>query len=202
MQSVRAAKCCASSPDGLPCEADGKLNMSRVANRIIDLPAGVTVSVTPAGVTVKGSRGTLSLVLGSGVSVEQKDKTLAVKFQGDNAVRMRAGATRAHLANMVQGVTKGYERKLELVGVGFRAQLAGKSLNLTLGFSHPVNYPIPEGITIETPSQTEILIKGNDRQRVGQTAAEIRGIRPPEPYKGKGVRYTDEQIVLKEGKKK
>jgi large subunit ribosomal protein L6 len=186
----------------LPREADGKLNMSRVANRIIDLPAGVTVSVTPAGVTVKGTRGTLSLVLGSGVSVEQKDKTLAVKFQGDNAVRMRAGATRAHLANMVQGVTKGYERKLELVGVGFRAQLAGKSLNLTLGFSHPVTYPIPEGITIETPSQTEILIKGNDRQRVGQTAAEIRGIRPPEPYKGKGVRYTDEQIVLKEGKKK
>jgi large subunit ribosomal protein L6 len=103
---------------------------------------------------------------------------------------------------MVQGVTKGYERKLELVGVGFRAQVAGNALNLTLGFSHPVSFPIPEGITIETPSQTEILIKGNDRQRVGQTAAEIRDIRPPEPYKGKGVRYSDEQIVLKEGKKK
>jgi len=115
---------------------------------------------------------------------------------------MRAGAARAHLANMVQGVTRGYERKLELVGVGFRAQVAGKSLNLALGFSHPVSYVIPEGITIETPSQTEILIKGNDRQRVGQTAAEIRGIRPPEPYKGKGVRYSDEQIILKEGKKK
>ena len=100
------------------------------------------------------------------------------------------------------GVTKGYERKLELVGVGFRAAVAGKALNLTLGFSHPVSYPIPEGITIETPSQTEILIKGNDRQRVGQTAAEIRHIRPPEPYKGKGVRYSDEQIILKEGKKK
>jgi len=176
--------------------------MSRVANRVIDLPAGVTVSVTPEAVTVKGSRGSLSLVLGSGVSVEQKDKTLSVKFQGDDAVRMRAGATRAHIANMVQGVTKGYERKLELVGVGFRAQVAGKALNLTLGFSHPVSFPIPEGITIETPSQTEILIKGNDRQRVGQTAAEIRDIRPPEPYKGKGVRYSDEQIVLKEGKKK
>ncbi|MGA8706580.1 MAG: 50S ribosomal protein L6 [Steroidobacteraceae bacterium] len=176
--------------------------MSRVANRIIDLPAGVTVSVTPAAVTVKGARGSLSLELGTGVSVEQKDKTLAVKFQGDDAVRMRAGATRAHIANMVTGVTKGYERKLELVGVGFRAVLAGKSLNLTLGFSHPVSFPIPEGITIETPSQTEILIKGNDRQRVGQTAAEIRDIRPPEPYKGKGVRYSDEQIVLKEGKKK
>jgi large subunit ribosomal protein L6 len=176
--------------------------MSRVANRIIDLPAGVTVSVTPAAVTVKGSRGSLSLTLGHGVSVEQKDKTLAIKFQGDDAVRMRAGATRAHIANMVTGVTKGYERKLELVGVGFRAALAGKTLNLTLGFSHPVTYAIPEGITIETPSQTEILIKGNDRQRVGQTAAEIRDIRPPEPYKGKGVRYSDEQIVLKEGKKK
>ena len=176
--------------------------MSRVANRIIDLPSGVTVSVTPAAVTVKGSRGSLSLILGAGVSVVQQDKTLAVKFEGDDAVRMRAGATRAHLANMVQGVTKGYQRKLELVGVGFRAQLAGKTLNLTLGFSHPVSFPIPEGISIETPSQTEILIKGNDRQRVGQTAAEIRDIRPPEPYKGKGVRYSDEQIILKEGKKK
>jgi large subunit ribosomal protein L6 len=176
--------------------------MSRVANRIIDLPSGVTVSVTPAAVVIKGSRGSLSLILGAGVSVVQQDKTLAVKFQGDDAVRMRAGATRAHLANMVQGVTKGYDRKLELVGVGFRAAVVGKALNLTLGFSHPVSYAIPEGISIETPSQTEILIKGNDRQRVGQTAAEIRNIRPPEPYKGKGVRYSDEQIVLKEGKKK
>jgi len=176
--------------------------MSRVANRVIALPTGVTVSVTPGVVSVKGARGTLSLALGLGVSVEHKDKSLAVKFQGDDAVRMRAGATRAHLANMVLGVTKGYERKLELVGVGFRAQISGKALNLTLGFSHPVNYSIPEGITIETPSQTEIIIKGNDRQRVGQTAAEIRAIRPPEPYKGKGVRYADEQIVLKEGKKK
>src|ERR1700731_2093940 len=163
--------------------------MSRVDNRIIDLPSGVTVSVTSAAVTVKGSRGSLSLILGAGVSVVQQDKTLAVKFEGDDAVRMRAGATRAHLANMVQGVTKGYQRKLELVGVGFRAQLAGKALNLTLGFSHPVSYPIPEGITMETPSQTEIVIKGIDRQKVGQIAAEIRDVRPPEPYKGKGVRY-------------
>jgi len=176
--------------------------MSRVANRIIDLPTGVSVSVAPGAVTVKGSRGALTVLLGEGVSVVQQDKTLSVKYQGDDAVRMRAGATRAHLANMVQGVTKGYDKKLELVGVGFRAAMAGKQLNLTLGFSHPVSYPIPEGITIETPSQTEILIKGNDRQRVGQTAAEIRGIRPPEPYKGKGVRYADEKIVLKEGKKK
>jgi large subunit ribosomal protein L6 len=176
--------------------------MSRVANRIIDLPAGVTVSVAPDAVSVKGARGTLNLTLGEGVSVVQQDKTLSVKYAGDNAVRMRAGATRAHLANMVTGVTKGYDRKLELVGVGFRAQVAGKALNLTLGFSHPVSFAIPEGITIETPSQTEILIKGNDRQKVGQIAAEIRGIRPPEPYKGKGVRYSDEKIILKEGKKK
>jgi large subunit ribosomal protein L6 len=176
--------------------------MSRVANRIIDLPAGVTVSVASGAVSVKGARGVLNLVLGEGVSVVQQDKTLSVKYQGDDAVRMRAGATRAHLANMVTGVTKGYDRKLELVGVGFRAQVAGKALNLTLGFSHPVSFAIPEGITIETPSQTEILIKGNDRQRVGQTAAEIRHIRPPEPYKGKGVRYSDEKIILKEGKKK
>jgi large subunit ribosomal protein L6 len=176
--------------------------MSRVANRIIDLPSGVTVSMVPGAVTVKGARGVLNLILGEGVSVMQQDQTLSVKYEGDDAVRMRAGATRAHLANMVTGVTKGYDRKLELVGVGFRAQVSGKALNLTLGFSHPVSYAIPEGISIETPSQTEILIKGNDRQQVGQTAAEIRGIRPPEPYKGKGVRYSDEKIVLKEGKKK
>ena len=176
--------------------------MSRVANRVIDLPAGVTVTVNAALVTVKGAKGELKLPLGAGISVSQENKQIAVKFVGDDAVRMRAGATRAHLANMVQGVTKGYERKLELVGVGYRAQVQGKSLNLTLGFSHPVSYPVPEGITIETPSQTEIIIKGTDRQRVGQTAAEIRDIRPPEPYKGKGVRYSDERISLKEGKKK
>jgi large subunit ribosomal protein L6 len=176
--------------------------MSRVAKRVIDLPAGVSVSVAGSAVTVKGARGALTVVLGEGVSIVQQEKKLSIKYEGDDNVRMRAGATRANLANMVQGVTRGYERKLELVGVGFRAQVAGKALNLALGFSHPVSYAIPEGISIETPSQTEILIKGNDRQRVGQTAAEIRGIRPPEPYKGKGVRYSDEQIILKEGKKK
>ena len=177
--------------------------MSRVAKRVVELPAGVTVNVAVGSVTVKGAKGSLSLALSSGVSVVQEDKQLAVKYQGDDdAVRVRAGATRAHLANMVLGVTRGYERKLELVGVGYRAAAQGKSLNLTLGFSHPVLYPVPDGITIETPSQTEILIKGSDRQKVGQTAAEIRGIRPPEPYKGKGVRYADEKISLKEGKKK
>jgi large subunit ribosomal protein L6 len=176
--------------------------MSRVANRIIDVPSGVTVSVAAGNVTVKGAKGTLSLALGPGVSLEQQDKKLTVKYQGSGQARMTAGSMRAHLANMVFGVTKGYESKLELVGVGFRAQVAGKVLNLTLGFSHPVAYPIPEGISIETPSLTEIVVKGTDRQKVGQTAAEIRDIRPPEPYKGKGVRYKDEQISLKEGKKK
>jgi len=150
---------------------------------------------------VKGAKGSLSLALNKGVSVEQKEKQLAVKFAGEES-RMQAGATRAHLANMVTGVTKGYEKKLELVGVGFRAAVQGKVLNLTLGFSHPVNIPIPEGITMETPTQTEVIIKGIDRQKVGQIASEIRDIRPPEPYKGKGVRYAGEKITLKEGKKK
>ncbi len=176
--------------------------MSRVAKRVVDLPAGVTVTVTAGVVTVKGAKGSLMLPVGAGVTVEQQDKQLSVKFADEGASRIRAGSTRAHLANMVNGVTKGYERKLELVGVGFRAAVQGKNLNLTLGFSHPVVYTVPEGITIETPSQTEIMVKGMDRQRVGQTAAEIRDIRPPEPYKGKGVRYSDEKISLKEGKKK
>ena len=176
--------------------------MSRVAKQAIGVPSGVTVTVSGDAVTIKGAKGTLTLGLGAGIAVTQKEKQLAVSFEGDNAVRMRAGATRAHIANMMRGVTQGYERKLELVGVGYRAAVQGKSLNLTLGFSHPVNYPIPAGISIETPSQTEIIIKGTDRQKVGQTAAEIRGIRPPEPYKGKGVRYADERVILKETKKK
>jgi large subunit ribosomal protein L6 len=176
--------------------------MSRVAKAPVPLPQGVTATVTPELVTIKGAKGTLTLPLKSGVSVVQEDKNLAVKYGEGDGVRMQAGATRAHLANMVLGVTKGYERKLELVGVGFRAQVQGKVLNLTLGFSHPVNFVVPEGITIETPSQTEIIVKGMDCQKVGQVAAEIRGVRPPEPYKGKGVRYANEQITLKEGKKK
>jgi len=176
--------------------------MSRVAKQVIAVPSGVTVTLNEGAVTVKGAKGSMTLALDKGISVTQQEKQLAVKFQGDDVVRMRAGATRAHLANMVRGVTQGYERKLELVGVGYRAAVQGKALNLTLGFSHPVNFPIPTGISIETPSQTEIVIKGADRQKVGQTAAEIRGIRPPEPYKGKGVRYSGEQITLKEGKKK
>jgi large subunit ribosomal protein L6 len=176
--------------------------MSRVAKQVIDIPTGVTITVGADSVTVKGAKGTLTLPVSAGVSVAQENKQLQVSYADPGAARTRAGATRAHLANMVLGVTRGYDRKLELVGVGFRAAVTGKALNLTLGFSHPVSYAIPEGITVETPSPTEILIKGADRQRVGQTAAEIRGIRPPEPYKGKGVRYSDEVISLKEGKKK
>jgi large subunit ribosomal protein L6 len=176
--------------------------MSRIAKAPVELPAGVTATIAADAVTIKGAKGSLSLPLTSGVSVVQTDKKLQIQFDVQQTARTRAGATRAHLANMVRGVTRGYEKKLELVGVGFRAQVQGKSLNLTLGFSHPVNVPIPEGINIETPSQTEIVVKGIDRQKVGQVAAEIRGIRPPEPYKGKGVRYAGEQITLKEGKKK
>ena len=176
--------------------------MSRIAKAPVPLPQGVTVTVGDGTVTVKGTKGTLSLPLAAGVSVVQAEKHLEVSYNDPVTARMHAGSTRAHLANMVHGVTKGYEKKLELVGVGFRAQVQGKTLNLTLGFSHPVNFPVPEGITIETPSQTEILIKGVDVQKVGQVAAEIRDIRPPEPYKGKGVRYANEQISLKEGKKK
>jgi large subunit ribosomal protein L6 len=175
--------------------------MSRVAKRPVDLPQGVTASVAANVVKVKGAKGELSLAVANGVTVEQQDKKLQVKFDGEGS-RMSAGAARAHLANMVQGVSKGYEQKLELVGVGFRASVQGKVLNLTLGFSHAVNFPIPDGISMETPSQTEVIIKGIDRHKVGQTAANIRRIRPPEPYKGKGVRYAGEKIELKEGKKK
>ncbi len=176
--------------------------MSRVAKAPVNLPQGVTATVTASLVTIKGAKGSLTLPLTGGVAVAQADKQLNVQYQGLGPMRVQAGATRAHLANMVTGVTKGYEKKLELVGVGFRAQVQGKNLNLTLGFSHPVQYAIPEGISIETPTVTEIIVKGIDRQKVGQVAAEIRHVRPPEPYKGKGVRYANEQITLKEGKKK
>ena len=175
--------------------------MSRGAKKPVDLPQGVTATVTPANVTLKGAKGSLSVALIEGLSVAQDKQTLTVQV-GSPALRPIGGAVRAHLANMVVGVTKGFERKLELVGVGYRASVQGKVLNLTLGFSHPVVYAVPEGITIETPSQTEILVKGLDCQKVGQVAAEIRGYRPPEPYKGKGVRYAGEKIELKEAKKK
>jgi large subunit ribosomal protein L6 len=175
--------------------------MSRVAKRPVDLPQGVTATIAASTIKVTGAKGELSLVVANGVTVEQQDKKLQVKFDGEGS-RISAGAARAHLANMVEGVSKGYEKKLELVGVGYRAAVQGKVLNLTLGFSHAVNFPIPDGISMECPSQTEITIKGIDLQKLGQTAAKIRAIRPPEPYKGKGVRFAGEQITLKEGKKK
>jgi len=177
--------------------------MSRVAKMPVDLPQGVSATIGADAVTVKGAKGSLTLLIKHGIKVVQQDKHLEVQAEGDGEGLMAiAGSIRAHLANMVMGVTKGYEKKLELVGVGYRAAVQAKNLTLTLGYSHLINYAIPEGVTIETPSQTEILIKGMDRQRVGQTAAEIRSFRSPEPYKGKCVKYSDEKISLKEAKKK
>ena len=173
--------------------------MSRVAKKPIALPKGVECQVAADGITVKGPKGTLKMHAIPGVEITSADGHL--NCADGSAETKFAGTTRALLANMVQGVSQGYERKLELVGVGFRAALQGKSLNLSLGFSHPVVFPAPEGITLETPSPTEIIIKGADKQQVGQTAAKIRGFRPPEPYKGKGVRYAGERITLKEAKK-
>jgi large subunit ribosomal protein L6 len=177
--------------------------MSRVAKNPVTLPKGVTAAIDASTVTVKGAKGTLALPLRPGLSLVQEGQTVRVEIAERNRESlMHAGSLRAHLANLVRGVTQGYEKKLELVGVGYRAQAQGRSLNLTLGFSHPVVYPVPEGITVETPTQTEILIKGADKQQVGQVAAEIRAYRSPEPYKGKGVRYSGERIELKETKKK
>ena len=177
--------------------------MSRVAKRPISLPKGVEFSSAGAPVTVKGPNGALTLDLNSDVQVDQNDEGLQVTRRShSNFANAIAGTTRALIQNMVTGVSDGFERKLQLVGVGYRAQAQGKTLNLTLGFSHPVVYQAPEGVTIETPSQTEVVLKGMDKQRVGQAAAEIRHFRPPEPYKGKGVRYADERVVIKEAKKK
>ena len=178
--------------------------MSRVAKQPVTLPQGVTATIGADSVSIKGGKGTLSLAVSAlHAKVVQDGGVLKVEKANDGReADMIAGSIRAHLANIVHGVSKGYERKLELVGVGYRAAVQGKNLNLTLGFSHPIVYVAPEGITIETPSQTEILIKGSDVQRVGQVAADIRNFRPPEPYKGKGVRYAGEKIELKEAKKK
>ncbi len=177
--------------------------MSRIAKEPVELPKGVEFSVSGTTVTLKGSKGSLSMDLNSEVEVSQDDNMLQVKARSGSRFSVAmSGTTRALLANMAQGVTEGFEKKLELVGVGYRASMQDNKLHLTLGFSHPVNYTIPEGVTVETPSQTEVIIKGNDKQQVGQVAAEIRHFRPPEPYKGKGVRYADERIVMKEAKKK
>ncbi|MGD8635819.1 MAG: 50S ribosomal protein L6 [Gammaproteobacteria bacterium] len=176
--------------------------MSRVAKKPIELPKGVEFNLASGTATVKGPNGVLSLALHEGIGVDQDGDSLNVSGGDSRKLTAMAGTTRALLANMVTGVSQGFERKLELRGVGYRAQAQGKKLNLTLGFSHPVNYEVPEGITVETPSQTEVVVKGTDKQKVGQVAAEIRAFRPPEPYKGKGVRYADERVVIKEAKKK
>lgn len=175
--------------------------MSRIAKKPISVPAGVEVNVSETAISMKGPKGSASYELHKGVIVAKEGAELKVSPREitDDAM---AGTARTLVSNMITGVTKGFEKKLELVGVGYRAQAQGKVLNLTLGFSHPVAYAIPEGITIETPSQTEILVKGADKQKVGQVSAEIRAYRPPEPYKGKGVKYSDEKILRKEAKKK
>ena len=177
--------------------------MSRIAKAPVELPKGVEFKQDGNVVTLKGGKGELSMELNSEVELTQEEGVLKVAPRsGSNFAMAITGTMRSLLANMAQGVSEGYERKLELVGVGYRAQAQGKNLNLSLGFSHPVVYAAPEGISIETPSQTEVLIKGTDKQKVGQVAAEIRQFRPPEPYKGKGVRYAGERVVLKEAKKK
>lgn len=177
--------------------------MSRVASKPVTLPKGVDIKSSGAQLSIKGPKGELRLAVNPEVEVSVAEGSLSVAGRsGSRFAHAMSGTTRALLNNMVKGVTSGFERKLELVGVGYRAQTKGKTLNLTLGFSHPVDYPIPEGITIETPSQTEIVVRGIDKQQVGQVAAEIRRFRPPEPYKGKGVRYANERVVLKEAKKK
>lgn len=177
--------------------------MSRVAKNPIVVPAGVEVTMGASEITIKGPLGTLKQATNRDVAVEREGDTLLFKAtSGSKQSNAMSGTMRALLANMVQGVTKGYERKLTLVGVGYRAQAAGDTLNLSLGFSHPVAHKMPAGVKVETPSQTEIVLKGANKQQIGQVAAEIRAYREPEPYKGKGVRYADEVVILKETKKK
>lgn len=176
--------------------------MSRVAKAPVAIPAGVEVTLNEQTITVKGTKGSLTRVINTDVSVVVEDneiKCSSVEGVKNNA---QAGTARALINNMVVGVTAGFEKKLTLVGVGYRAKLVGKDIDLTLGFSHPVLHKLPDGVTAACPSQTEIVLTGTDKQLVGQVAAEIRGYRPPEPYKGKGVRYTDEQVRRKEAKKK
>jgi large subunit ribosomal protein L6 len=174
--------------------------MSRVAKKPIALPKGVEFNIQADTVSVKGPKGTLSIAKPAGIEVKIEDGSAQLSANDDMLIPM-TGTLRAILANMVHGVSQGFERKLELVGVGYRAAMQGKDLSLSLGFSHPVVFPAPEGITIATPTQTEILVSGADKQRVGEVAAKIRAFRPPEPYKGKGVKYSDETIIRKEAKK-
>jgi len=174
--------------------------MSRVAKNPIKLPAGVDINISGSNLNVKGPKGNLSVVLYPGISFDESDGEYTVKNANEKNLSM-AGTFRSLVSNMVTGVSTGFQKKLQLVGVGYRAQAQGNKLNLALGFSHPIEYAAPEGITIETPSQTEIVVSGCDKQKVGQVAAEIRAYRPPEPYKGKGVRYSDERVARKEAKK-
>jgi large subunit ribosomal protein L6 len=177
--------------------------MSRVAKAPVAIPSGVDVKLDGQQVTVKGSVGTLSLNVHETVEVKQEDNVLTFAPRGDvKGGWAMAGTTRALLNNMVVGVSQGFEKKLILNGVGYRAKASGNVLNLSLGFSHPVDYELPEGIKAETPSQTEVVLKGADKQQIGQVASEIRAFRPPEPYKGKGIRYADEYVRRKEAKKK
>jgi large subunit ribosomal protein L6 len=177
--------------------------MSRIAKNPVAVPAGVEVTVTEGMVSIKGPMGTLNQALTPHVKVVFADGKLQVAAANDSRMaQAMSGTTRALLANMVQGVSKGFEKKLTLVGVGYRAQAQGNKLSLNLGFSHPVEHVMPEGVKVETPTQTEIVIKGADKQKVGQVAADVRAYRAPEPYKGKGIRYADETVVLKETKKK
>ena len=174
--------------------------MSRVAKKPVAMPKGVDLNVQSNSISVKGPKGTLSITKPASIDVKLEDGNAQLSTD-DVAMIPLTGTLRAILANMVQGVTEGYERKLELVGVGYRAAMQGKDLNLSLGFSHPVLFKTPDGITIATPTQTEIMVSGADKQRVGEVAAKIRGFRPPEPYKGKGVKYAGETIIRKEAKK-
>ena len=181
--------------------------MSRVAKSPVTVPQGVEVNLVDGSISIKGKMGELSMNIHPLVKTESTEDGITFNINTSDVKEEKsdwaqAGTARANTANMIQGVTEGWEKKLTLIGVGYRAQAKGKVLDLTLGFSHPVNYDLPEGITVETPSQTEIVVKGIDKQKVGQVAAEIRAFRPPEPYKGKGVRYTDEHVVRKEAKKK
>ncbi len=177
--------------------------MSRVAKAPVGIPADVTITLSGQDISIKGPKGELSRTINSLVAVSQEENTIKVTIASeDKSAWAQAGTARALINNMVEGVSKGFEKKLVLNGVGYRAKAAGKVLNLTLGFSHPISHAIPEGITVETPSQTEITLKGVDKQLVGQTAANIRAYRKPEPYKGKGVRYVDEYVRRKEAKKK
>ena len=175
--------------------------MSRIAKKALTLPKGVEVSINGQNLKIKGGKGTFDFTVHEAVEIAQDNGVLTFRAKNDSAWAL-AGTTRALTNNMVIGASQGFEKKLQLVGVGYRAQAQGNKLNLSLGFSHPVVHEMPEGVTVETPSQTEILIRGSDKQKVGQVAAEIRAYRPPEPYKGKGVKYADETILRKETKKK